>query len=270
MFPVIHLFGRTFATYALMGVLGMVLGLITVAVRCRKLGVDTDNAVYIYVFAFLGILIGAKLLYIVTVLPDFIKDLPLLISEPSEFAARYFEGGLVFYGGLAGGILAAYLTARAYKTKLMDYVGVLLPAFILFAGFGRIGCFCAGCCYGIPTDLPIGVVFPECSVAAPPGIPLLPVQLFEAGFDFILFFILLFITKHPVLKHWSIRIYVSSYSVVRFLLEFIRGDSERKFIWVLSTSQWIAILAIICVIALSAAEYKIKAKKSACGTEQEK
>ena len=239
MFPTFKIFGRTFASYGFFSVLGFLLSLLFIIVMSPRLDTNRENAVYIYVLTVIGGLIGAKVLYLLTVWPAFVSDFLSAGRNFSAFIAKYSSGGMVFYGGLIGGIPTAILVSRSYHTKLTSYFRVFVPAVLLFFGFGRIGCFCAGCCYGKETDLPFSVVFTH-SPVAPNGVPLIPTQLFEAAFDFLLFFILLFICvklKNGIL---ALEIYLTAYSLFRFTIEFFRGDAIRGRLLDLSTSQWIS------------------------------
>lgn len=172
----------------------------------------------------------AKLTYVIVSFDQFIKD-PISVLG---------SGGWVVYGGIIGGVFAAWVWCRKHGWDFMHYFNVLVPCVALAQGFGRIGCFFAGCCYGIKTDLPIGVIFPAGSLA-PAGVRVLPTQLISSLFDFILFYFLyrnLMKGKHP---ENNAALYIIIYSIGRFLVEFLRGDAARGFIGVLSTSQVIAL-----------------------------
>jgi phosphatidylglycerol:prolipoprotein diacylglycerol transferase len=108
---------------------------------------------------------------------------------------------------------------------------------------GRIGCFCAGCCYGRAMDPPFGVYFRADSVA-PIGVALFPVQLLESVLNFILFIILFGYSRKPRADRQITGLYIACYGVIRFILEFFRGDGERGILWIFSTSQWISLALI--------------------------
>ena len=112
--------------------------------------------------------------------------------------------------------------------------------------FGRIGCFLAGCCYGVESEL-FGIVFSN-SLAAPNDVKLLPVQLMEAAAELLLFLILLLMKKKgsrgkTLLYTWTI-----AYAALRFVIEFFRGDEYRGFIGALSTAQVFSVIMIILVL----------------------
>lgn len=117
---------------------------------------------------------GSKLLY-------FITNIKNIVENPDIM--RHLADGWVVYGGIIGGILSAMLYSRIKGLKFLAYFDMLIPSVALAQGFGRIGCFLAGCCYGKETDGFLGIVFHE-SKYAPNGIRLLPTQLISSGLDF--------------------------------------------------------------------------------------
>lgn len=261
MLPTITIFGRTFSMYGIMGAIGFTFGLLFIMVRgYKKQSKLIDDAIYIYTWAGVGMLAGAKLLYILTVLPSFINDLKLLSTEPILFLQKYITGGMVFYGGLIGAITGAWIAAHFFNHKLSDFYQLLVPPIALVAGFGRIGCFCEGCCYGIQTSLPIRVTFVN-SPIAPNSVPLLPTQLMEAAFDFIMFFILVRESENSCSPYLLSR-YIFGYAIWRFCIEFVRGDAVRGFFLGMSTSQWISIVYIVLFLITSAIISKSKVRLS--------
>ena len=112
--------------------------------------------------------------------------------------------------------------------------------------FGRIGCFCAGCCYGRPYEGFGAVVFPYGSQALA-GEKLFPVQLVESGLVLILAIVIIILEVKKEF-YYTIETYLISYSVIRFILEFMRYDAVRGEAFGLSTSQWISIAVFIGTI----------------------
>lgn len=253
MYPSIDYFGKHISTYALMAGIGIILGLFYVIISLRKDKTKQDNAMYIYGLGIIGALLGAKLFYILTVLPDFIADLGRADKDGSLFISKYISAGWVFYGGMILGLLFAWLAAKMFKTKLSLYTKELVPAVIIFAGLGRIGCFLGGCCYGIEADTPISVVFPPES-QAPSGIPLIPTQLIEAFCDLAILIVILIYNRrceNTGRQARPLTLYILLYSIMRFTLEFLRGDAIRGGFLFFSTSQWIAICLALGVILIN-------------------
>jgi phosphatidylglycerol:prolipoprotein diacylglycerol transferase len=97
-----------------------------------------------------------------------------------EVAARGGSGGLASTGGIAAGLLTAWLSARLAGMPVAAVLDAIVPAGLLALAAGRVGCFLAGCCYGRPTDAPLGVVFPDLGLPARH-----PLQLYSAAGDLI-------------------------------------------------------------------------------------
>ncbi len=150
---------------------------------------------------------------------------------------------MTFYGGLIGGVVTFILMYVFYYKKrhegIFDKILIIAPGCISIAhAIGRIGCFLAGCCYGKVTDSPIGVIFPNIE---PIGAARIPTQLIEAIFLFILSAILLVFAFKKV-SNYTMIIYIASYTIFRFIIEFYRDD-ERGVTLALSPSQiWCIIL----------------------------
>lgn len=183
-----------------------------------------EQSVYLLGYAGIGALIGAKLLYILVSLPEILAHINQWID--------YISSGFVFYGGLLGAIAGSILYCREFHKDFYGQTNSLVPMIPLFHAFARIGCFFGGCCYGVESEL-LGL--PTFSVYANPmETNRIPVQLIEAGMEFLLFLFLHFYKGNRLYA------YLGFYSIGRFLLEFWRGDPQRG-IWILSTSQWICI-----------------------------
>lgn len=257
MFPEIVFCHRVIPLYGICAAVGAILALFYLR-RYEKscshsLAGDIDLAM---VFGLIGGMVGAKTLYLLVNLRAFLADLAVdQLTLP--LIQKYFYGGFVFYGGLIGYLLALVLYARHSHIAYRDLERPLLPSFVLFHAFGRIGCFFTGCCYGIPTAGFWGIAFTH-SAYAPNGIPLFPVQLFEAGGEAILFFILHALSKRKAVSLTGI--YLLCYGAMRFVLEFFRGDAYRGRIWVLSVSQAISIVGIAIGIYLILKEKKMTVK----------
>ena len=242
------LFGKAIPVYGLLGCLGVLLGLLSVLLCSPRFGLSRDDGAYIYVFGAIGAMLGAKLLYLLLCVGDLIADLALIKTAPELFVAKYLSGGMVFYGGLFGGIFAAWLSARMYKQKLSTFFPVLIPALALAHAVARVGCFFSGCCYGIESSCPLAVTYTS-SGSAPLGVPLFPVQLFEAAGELIIFAFLLWYSNHAKKREYIVCAYLCLYAPLRFVLEFFRGDVVRGSFLFLSTSQWLSILALLAAAA---------------------
>lgn len=168
---------------------------------------------------------------------------------------RLVLGGITWLGGVVGAfplmIFLIHKFCPMIKGEALKYFNLLVPGIVLAHGFGRIGCFFGGCCYGKVTDSIFGVSFPKDSNAAlrypggPDGgsLPVLPTQLFEALFEFALFIVMLALFKK--LKNHFFETYCLSYGIFRFLLELARGDKRGATGLFLSPSQVLSFILIV-------------------------
>lgn len=243
MLPSINILGREIPMYGICAAFGIGLAFFVTWLRTRRLrreGRDASDVFYLLLYAIIGVLIGAKLLYFIQNLGTLFSDFSLLFTNPG-----YFFGGFVFYGGLIGGVFGAWLYCWQFRLRLFDYANLIVTAIPIIHGIGRIGCFCAGCCYGKPMDPPLGLLF-NASPVAPHDVYLFPVQLLEVFTNLIIFVILMVYTnKKSCPRHGGLALYMCWYAVTRFLIEFLRYDDvERGFIGFLSTSQFISLFIL--------------------------
>lgn len=233
MLPYITLLNRKFPMYAICMVIGILLSSYIACRRAKKSGKDENSLIVIVTCAVVLGLIGAKLLYMF-VTHGFVHSLRQLAAGNLSLLA---ENGLVFYGGLIGGIAGAFLGAWIAREKISSYFDAAVPCIALGHAFGRLGCFFAGCCYGMPCEGPLCVSFPAA------GIPYatFPVQLLEMAINLGIFAFLSHYTGKANRRYNTLALYLVIYAVVRFILEFFRGDLIRGFSGGLSTSQWISI-----------------------------
>lgn len=228
--------------YGLMIAIGIIAAYLTGEYRAKKRNLDPDKVFYIVIWSVVGGLLGAKILYIITQIKEIIAN-PRLLLDVAD--------GFVVYGGIIGGIFSAMVYCRVKKLPFLKYFDLLMPSVALAQGFGRIGCFLAGCCYGRETDSAIGIVFHD-SAYAPNGVSLLPTQLISSGLNFLHFFVLVWLTKKKKGDGQIAGLYLVFYSVGRFILEYFRGDLIRGSVGRLSTSQFIAIFICLAGIILIA------------------
>jgi phosphatidylglycerol:prolipoprotein diacylglycerol transferase len=217
-------------------------------------------------------LVGARLLYVATNPGRFVPFCRDAIASGSlaqalntcGAALRFWQGGnLVFYGGSIGGVIFLAVYARLYGTSFPRLLDFLIPSVALGHAFGRVGCFLAGCCYGAPSDLPWAVRYGHDSLAfqqlasqgkiefGPTTPPLHPVQLYEAAGELALFFLLASLLRRRRYDGQVFMAWLAGYGVLRFVVEGLRGDEERRFLVAhLSTSQTLAVFAIGCAIVV--------------------
>ncbi len=247
MYPYMNLFGLEIPVYGLISLLGVFVSAVVAFVLAKKKDVDRYDLLITAVVGGLGLFIGAHLLYAVTRTGDIISAFSLYSTFENkwEFAKYLFDisSGMVFYGGLYGGLFAGLLWVRHKKHPLGIYSDIFAVVIPLFHAFGRVGCFFAGCCYGVKWEYGIsGRVLNsgECE-----QIPRFPVQLAEAFLLLVLFSVLIILFFKSKLQGRLLAVYLCAYAVLRFILEFFRGDSIRGHLFYLSTSQWISLFTLI-------------------------
>jgi phosphatidylglycerol:prolipoprotein diacylglycerol transferase len=244
----VHIDPLTLHTYGFLLAVAFIAGLWVANRQARRAGLDpariTDMAVYVLI----GGLLGAKLLLVVV-------EWPFYARNPRELLSILQSGG-VFYGGLLGALPVAWWYARRHQLEGWRTADVLAPGVAIGQVIGRLGCFSAGCCYGRPTSVPWAVTFRDPyatrAVGTPLDVPLHPTQLYEAGGVLLLFLGLLWLAGRKRFQGQVTLAYLFGYAVVRFAIEFYRGDASRGTVlggWV-STSQFIAILVVLGVAAL--------------------
>ena len=265
MLPYIYIFGFPMPLYGPIIGIGFAIGCLIAVYRSPRYDFPREDCFYAMLFAMIGVVVGGKILYLITDIQGIIENAAYLFGTVEGWYSL-LGGGFVFYGGLFGGLLGAYIYCRMYKLSFYTFLQAAVPVVPLIHGIGRIGCFCAGCCYGIPWDPPVGMLF-SASPAAPHDVYLFPVQLLEAGLNFILFAVMMGIFHKPR-KIPAVGVYLIGYGIVRLICERFRYDEVRGFFLGLSTSQWISILVIPAGVLILWLAHRTR-KKEALRSPQE-
>lgn len=240
----------TIHMYGVMIALGFLMALVMSLHRGKKKQLNEDIIWGIFFCAIIGGMVGTRLLYYIVELPQIIKDPSILWN---------FKNGYVVYGGIIGGILCSYVYCRVKKETFIYYFDLVMPGVALAQGFGRIGCFFAGCCYGRETDAWYGITFRN-SAFAPNGVKLIPTQLISSVGDFAISgLLLLYASKKPQDGRVA-SMYLLLYGVGRFAVEFLRND-YRGSIGALSTSQLISIGIVAVGIVMYVIAPKLERRK---------
>ena len=231
-----HIGPFTVYGYGLMIAIGIMAAYLTGEYRAKKQGLDPDTIFGLVIWAVAAGVIGGKVLFYLTQIPQIIED-PSILWD--------FANGFVIYGALLGGIVGVVLYCCYKKLNFWSYFDLAMPSVALAQGFGRIGCFLAGCCYGMETDGAFAVVFKN-SAYAPNGVSLLPTQLISSALDFLHCAALLYFAKKYKKGEGQVAgLYFIFYSIGRFILEYFRGDLIRGNVGTFSTSQFISIFMLV-------------------------
>lgn len=249
MLPSITVFGIDISTYSIMALVGLVFSVLLVWRQVRERNDISDvQIVNVPAVSALGVFLGAHIMYGITHLDKLwwcINNLSRVFASWDNFSFYFRDifGGMVFYGGLIGGIITGAIYCRILRLDTLVYADVLAPAIPLFHAFGRIGCFLCGCCYGIENSW--GFKYEHSLVPAADGVTRLPIQLFESAGDLLIVAILLVLSHKNLKKGMLFLLYLIMYGVLRITTEFFRGDEIRGFLFGVSTSQWISILMLL-------------------------
>ncbi len=250
MLPVFHFFGKDIPVYGLSWVCGIALAAVVAVLLYRRTKGDLFDLAGSAIFAVIGGMIGSKLLFLIVTLPTILRHrIPLM---------AVIQGGFVFYGGLIGGMVGLYLYLRIYRMPVLPFADIFAVVMPLGHAIGRVGCHLGGCCYGQPYDGPGCVVYTQTLGDTPLNTPLFPIQLLEAAALTMLFIALLVTYLKGAPAGTATLMYLIGYAVMRFVLEFFRGDAVRGIGLSLSTSQWISIGLILFTTGCLAVNKKKK------------
>jgi phosphatidylglycerol---prolipoprotein diacylglyceryl transferase len=221
--------------YGLMIGLGFLVAVWLASRRAKKEGIDPERIMDMGVYLLLAAIIGSRLFYVLVNLQEFQRN------WLDAFAI--WKGGLVFYGGLIGAVAIGIWYVRKHDLPVWKTADIVAPYIALGHMFGRFGCFFAGCCYGAPCHTSVGITFSDTHSLAPLDVPLYPTQLFEAGGEFANFLVLLAVYRFRKFDGQVFWLYPALYSILRFIVEFFRGDEARGvyFGGSISTSQLVSI-----------------------------
>ena len=224
-------------SYGLLVALGFLAGLGMTTRLARRAGLPVDAVTNLAIYCALAGMAGAKLAM-------FVFDFGYYRESPGKiFSLETLQAAGVYQGGLLLALLVAVLYMRKVKLPALLTSDAFAPGLALGHAIGRLGCFAAGCCWGVQCDRPWAVTFtnPEAHnlVGVPLGVPLHPTQLYESFCEALLFFFLLWRIKKPHTPGAIIGMYLVCYSVLRFLIEFLRNHEQATHLG-LSLTQWIA------------------------------
>lgn len=248
-----HLF---LPTYGFLFALGVVAGWVWFMRRSKAMGLPEDRLFNLTFYSVLAGILGAKLLLILV-------DWRTYLANPLEILGTLRSAGVLMGGVLAGALTFVYY-CRRHGLPLWSLADAVSAPLILAQAMGRLGCFSAGCCWGVPLDAsnPLAITFTDAQARAQTGVPLdvalFPTQLAEMSYDLVLVVLLSVLWRRRLKPAGTVFwIYVLLYSLGRGTIEFWRGDVHRGvyFGGLVSTSQLIAVATALMasVILLRAA-----------------
>jgi len=261
MFPVFLKLGPlTIWWYAIWIVVGLLAAYRLFRKRAERLGLSPQEAFNLILLLFWCGVLGARVYYVV-------------LYWKEEFAGRWLEillinhGGLVYFGGLASAVLTLILWARVKGKSLAALADALAGPLALAHAFGRLGCFMGGCCYGTKCDH-----FWAVQLQVPPavaGIPVHPVQLYESFGLFYLVVALMVVEGMARFPGHVALTYGLLYSILRFIVEFFRGDVPHDVLGRFTVAQTLcAVLFFTCWLSSARMGYRASMAKKRVKLEQ--
>jgi phosphatidylglycerol---prolipoprotein diacylglyceryl transferase len=242
-------------TYGLLVALAFLAGLAVAARLGKRTGLNVDALTNLGIYCALAAILGAKVMMLIV-------D-PRYRQDPREiFTFDTLQSGGVFYGGLIAALAVSWWYMRRTMLPLAKTADAFAPGIALGHGIGRLGCFSAGCCWGIECRAPWAVTFRDpvanSQVGVPLGLPLHPTQLYEALAEFVIFAVLYRRFARPHKPGAIISLYLVLYGGARFVVEFYRYHEQGNLLGgPLDTSQWISL--VLCALG---AAYLITARTS--------
>lgn len=213
----------------------------------RRKNLSEDLLGNLFLAAMIGGIAGAKLLYLFENVP--IKE---IIQNPVQHI--FARGGLTFYGGLFGAVLLTWIVAKKNKLDFWVLGDSVAPAMAIGYSIGRLGCFLVGDDYGIKSDLPWAIAFPN---GLPPTVdPVHPTQIYEALIMLVVFLYLWKIRKDIYKTGYIFSLYLILAGSERFIIEFLRNTTS-------SPIQNLSIAQVMAVIIILFGLYKIFNLRSA-------
>lgn len=204
-------------SYGLMLALAFLVGTWLGLREARRLGLDEDKLVNLILIVLVASVLGARALYVMEHVQEFRREWGSVLA--------LWQGGLTLYGGIVAGTAAGLMAARRFGMPMWTVADALTPSLALGAAIGRVGCHLNGCCYGRPTSLPWGVVFPPDSYAGLEfgNAPVHPAQLYLAGAGFALFLLTWFLRRRAGVPGTLFWLFIVLFALIRIPIDLTRA-----------------------------------------------
>jgi phosphatidylglycerol---prolipoprotein diacylglyceryl transferase len=244
MHPILIRFGPfTIHTYGFLIAIGFLIGLWLAVKQAQKENIPVNKILDLSFYLLLAAIVGSRLFFILINAEHY-------INHPID-VFKIWEGGLVFYGGVLLAVPVAVWYIKRYGLDIWSTADIFAPSIAIGHVFGRLGCLSAGCCFGKTAEaLPWGIIFTDPECLAPTNVLLHPTQLYESAGELLIFLILIMLRTYKSFNGLLFMSYLILYAVLRFIVEFFRGDVGRGFVMGnLSVSQGISILICFTGVA---------------------
>ncbi|MCX8038516.1 MAG: prolipoprotein diacylglyceryl transferase [Candidatus Sumerlaeia bacterium] len=272
MHPVLfHIGSFNIACYGPLIALGVLIGVYLMVRRGKSVGIAPEFILDLTFYCVILGFVGSRVFFILGDLRGFAQ---------TPWAYIFSRQGYVFFGGLLSALLFAIWFVRHRRVEPWQIGDVAAPSIALAHMFGRLGCFCSGCCYGrvcAPGHEHWGISFPlyldpqtgqpsqmfnfaywdhltrypdRLGPGATASLPVIPVQLYEAAANLLIFAVLMWLWRRRRFRGQVFAVYLMIYGAVRFALEFFRGDyGDTVFYGLLQRGQMSQTLCVLAIIA---------------------
>ncbi len=250
-------FGLEITYYGFIIAIAMALAVYLACINAKYRGLKTDDIILAACYILPLSIIGARIYYVI------FSDISYSFAE----IFRIWDGGMAIYGGVIGGTIGGILYCIIHKKNILDVGDIAAPSLILGQAIGRIGCYFAGCCYGVEVTNPNLMWFPLSTKIH--GIWHYSTFFYESIWNFLAFIILMLLLRKSKLKFRGalMSLYLIIYGAGRAWIEGLRGDS--LYIGSIKVSQLLSILLILLGIVILTIIY-IQTKKGKIKSVQEK
>lgn len=249
MFPRLIQIGSFYLpTYGVILAIAYLVGIWLLRRKARDEGLPEQKIFDFSLYVLAAAILGAKALLVIVEWRHYVEN-------PRSLVEVLRSGG-VFYGGLIAATTVGIWYMKRHRLPAWKIADMGAPSIALGEAIGRWGCFAAGCCYGKPTDGPLGVrftnPFAHDAVGTPLDVPLHPTQIYLSVNAFLIFLILQWAYRRRTFDGEVFWLYILLYAITRGLIENFRGDSVRGFLipGVLSTSQFIGLIAAAAAVGM--------------------
>ncbi|WP_294520432.1 prolipoprotein diacylglyceryl transferase [uncultured Anaerovibrio sp.] len=175
-----------------------------------------------------------------------------------------WQGGMAIQGGVILGVIVGVLYCRHHKIDILAMMDIAAPAIVFGQGLGRCANLLNGDAFGAPTGGSFGILYPSSTLAYHTygSQPLWPAEIWEGQLDFVIFALLLLFRAFPHIKGQAFALYVMLYSLVRFFLEYLRGDYTGLIMGVFKSAQMTSVIGFIAALICFVGLYFYKGNKS--------
>jgi phosphatidylglycerol:prolipoprotein diacylglycerol transferase len=251
MHPTLFTLGKlSLHSYGLMLALSFLAGIYLACYRARKRGIEIQHILDLSVYIIVAAIIGSRLAYIAFHLSEYRSILDMF---------ALWQGGATLYGGLLLAVAASYLFSLRRGINFLLLADIVAPSIAVGAGLTRVGCFLSGCCFGMPTNLPWGVVFPPLSPAGAYELSLRagvirlhPTQLYDSLGCLIIVLLLLRLERWLPGNGRLFGAFLILYGILRFLVDFLRFYEANMIVDGLTLNQILSVALMGCGAVLVA------------------